>query len=199
MLSASDLDLWARASAHDVGGIGPSLTFAIACETVAVASILAPLGLLFGVLVHQLTHDFRLLGAIAGLTGRLAAVFIPVMIIIHVVYQWTLARAGGRLGSPISRAAALRAGLYACGWDLATGPAGVLASLFSGELREARKRARGNSTLFRDAATEWLRHAHGLEGPAADPARKAPSRSMAFLVLVAVTLSGWAFVASFAR
>jgi hypothetical protein len=113
-----------------------------------------------------------------------------------VVHHTVLARAGSRLGKQSSRIAAIRAGLYACGWDLATGPAGVLASLFGGELAEARKRVRGNQTLFREASAEWLRNVHDIEGKEADKARRSTTPWMAALLLATVALVGWAIVSS---
>jgi hypothetical protein len=125
-----------------------------------------------------------------------SAVVVPLMIVFHVVNQWSLARAGDRLGSRASKGSAVRAGLYACGWDLATGPAGVLASLFVGEWREARRRMQGNSTLFGTATRMWLHAVHGIDGARAEGASRATRPWMVLLVLVAVAATGWAFVTS---
>ncbi|GAC1376301.1 MAG: hypothetical protein NVSMB47_21930 [Polyangiales bacterium] len=196
MTSASDLDLWVRASSRTDGGIGPAFTFALACESVAVASTTVPLAIGGAILAWSATHSLSAVGVVLALAARVAAVFVPLMLVIHVVYQWSLARAGNRLGTAAPRGAAIRAGLYACGWDLATGPAGVLASLFIGEWREARRRARGNSTLFRDATSAWLLSVHEVDGERAHLARRATRPWMAGLLVGAVLLTAWAFLAT---
>jgi hypothetical protein len=196
MTSASDLDLWVRASIHSEGGVGPAFTFALACECVAVAATCLPLAVLASLVAWHWTHSVHVVGTILALSVRVAAVFIPLMILIHAVHQTVLARSGARFGRAAAKGTALRAGFYACGWDLATGPAGILASLFGGSLREARKRARGNNTLYREATLEWLRSVHGLEGQEADRARRATTPWMALLLVVTLVLTGWAFVSS---
>jgi hypothetical protein len=194
--STTDLELWVRASTHNVGGIGPSFTFALACEAFAVFSTILPLALGGAVLAWMATHSASAILTVLAISARVGAVFVPMMIVIHVAYQWSLARAGDRLGAKASKGTALRAGLYACGWDLATGPAGVLASLFVGEWREARRRAQGNSTLFHSATRMWLHAVHGIDGARADGAARATRPWMILLVLVAVAATGWAFVTS---
>jgi len=194
--STTDLELWVRASTRGDGGIGPSFTFALACEAMAVASTCLPLAVGGVALAWMATHSASAIWTVLAIAARVSAVFVPMMIVIHVAYQWSLARAGDRLGAKASKGAAVRAGLYACGWDLATGPAGVLASLFVGEWREARRRMQGNSTLFYAASRAWLRDVHGVEGARADTASRATRPWMVLLVLVAVAATGWAFVAS---
>ena len=196
MTSASDLDLWVRASVHSEGGVGPAFTFALACECAAVAATCVPLAALASVVAWRWTHDLQVVGTILALSARVAVVFVPLMILIHAVHQLVLARAGARLGRAAAKGTALRAGFYACGWDLATGPAGVLASLLGGRLGDARRRARGNNTLYREATLEWLRSVHGLEGDEADRARRATTPWMAVLLVMTLVLTSWAFVSS---
>ncbi len=198
MATASDLDLWIRASLGSAGEtVGPAFTFALACELVAVAATCIPLAIVGSVIAWRFTHNLAFVGTVLQLTGRVALVFVPLMLVIHVVHQGVIARSGGKLGKPTGRTAMLRAGLYACGWDLATGPAGILAPLFVGKLREAKKRLSGNSNLFREATTAWLRDVHGVTGARADTARRATLPYMALLVLVALALVSWAFHSSF--
>ena len=196
MASASDLELWVRASLSQDAGVGPPATFALSCELVAVITSCLPLAAIAATLAWVGTHDVRAVFTVFAVAARVGAVFIPAMIVIHVVYQAVLARAGGRRGKPIARVAAIRAGLYSCGWDLATGPAGILASLLSGEWREARSRAGGNNTLFRQATRTWLSRVHGVEGELAEQARRATWPWMVVLLLLTVVLVGWTFVAS---
>lgn len=194
MTTAADLELWVRASRSTGNGIGPAFTFALACELLAVAATCVPLATLGGTITWQLTHDVGSVLTVLALIARIGLVFVPLMMIIHVVHQLVVAREGGRAGEPIARAASVRAGLYACGWDLATGPAGVLAPLFTLDFEGARQRMSGNSNLFRDATAVWLRDVHGVEGEANDKARRATVPWMVGLLLVACIGVGWAVV-----
>ncbi len=195
--SASDLDFWVRASTAPGAPVGPAFTFALAAELVAVTAVCAPLACALGCVAWQWTASGSLVGSVVGLAARIAAAFVPLMILIHVSWQWAIARAGARRGRPVTRAATLRAGLYACGWDVATGPLGVLAALLRGRFAEARARVRGNSTLFREATRCWLEQVHGVGEEGVGAARRATLLPMAALVVVALALVAWAFHSTF--
>lgn len=196
--TASDLELWVRASRSTGNGVGPAFTFALACEMVAVAAVCAPLAAAFGGLAWAVTHNVAFVASVLSAWARIAVVFVPMMIVIHLVHQALIARFGGREGTPIARAATLRAGLYACGWDLATGPAGVIAPLLQLDVAAARARLNGNSTLYRDATVIWLRDVHGVDGDAhAKKAARSTTPWMALLVLVVLAGVGWSIAASF--
>jgi len=192
MTSAENLELWVRASRSTGNGIGPAFTFALACELVAVAATCVPLAIGGGLVAWRLTHDMQSVLGVMGLIGRVALVFVPTMMVIHLAHQSVIARVGARYGMPSGRLSVARAGLYACGWDLATGPAGVLAPLLRGDVAGARARLRGNSTLYRDATVVWLRDVHGVEGEAVAAARRATVPWMIALLLVACVGVGWA-------
>jgi hypothetical protein len=192
--SVENLELWVRASRSTGNGIGPALAFALACELVAVAATCVPLALVAGFVAWRWTAELSSVFAVMGLVGRVAAVFVPTMMLIHLAHQWAVARVGTRYGVPAGRASILRAGLYACGWDLATGPAGVLAPMLRGDLAGARARLRGNSTLYRDATAVWLREVHGVEGEATAAARRATLPWMVALLLLACAGVGVAIV-----
>jgi hypothetical protein len=195
MATASDLELWVRASRSTGNGIGPALTFALACEVAAVVSTTVPLALVVGGAAWWLFRDASILGAIAATFGRIALVFVPMMIVIHLVHQTIIAKVGAQRGSGIPRAATVRAGLYACGWDLATGPAGVLAPLLRLDVAGARARMAGNSTLYRDATRIWLRDVHGVEEPADIKAAQRATLPWMIALLVAVCAGvGWAIL-----
>lgn len=196
MKSASDLELWVRASRATGNGVGPALTFALACELVAVAATCGPLALIGAGLAWYFTHDVHAVLTVLALTARIALVFVPTMIVIHLVHHWVISREGNRHGDAIGRPAVMRAGLYACGWDLATGPAGILAPIFAGDLGAARARFEGNSSLYRDATTIWLRDVHGLEGAITNKIRRATIPWMVGLLLLACAGVGWALVST---
>jgi hypothetical protein len=192
MKSASDLELWVRASRSTGNGVMPAFTFALACELCAVTATCGPLALLGGGLAWYFTHDVNAVLTVLALAARIALVFVPTMMVIHLVHHWVVAREGSKLGDPIARPAAFRAGFYACGWDLATGPAGILAPLLTGNPGESLKRLRGNSSLYRDATAIWLRDVHGLEGPITNKVRRATIPWMVGLLLLACAGVTWA-------
>jgi hypothetical protein len=197
MAATADLELWVRASTAPEAAVGPAFSFAIAVELLAVASICVPLAAALALAAWQLTTSWSLVGAVIELCARVAAAFVPLMIAIHVAWQWAIARGGDRRGRPAARTATLRAGLYACGWDLATGPLGVLAPLLRGRWSEARARLRGNSRLFRDATRKWLDAVHGVGEEAVRPVTRGAFVPMAVLVSLALALVGWAFSSTF--
>ncbi len=197
MTTTADLDLWVRASTTPGGAVGPAFTFALAVELLAVAAICVPLALALAFAAYRLTTSWALAGSMIELCARIGAALVPLMIAIHVAWQWTISRGGARRGRAVGRAATLRAGLYACGWDLATGPLGVLAPLLRGRWAESRARWRGNSLLFRDATRKWLDQVHGVGEEAVRPVTRGAFAPMAALVLLALALVGWAFVSTF--
>jgi hypothetical protein len=194
MVTASDLERWVRASRSTGNGVAPAFTFALACELVAVLVTCGPLAITGAVVTWNATRDAELVLVVIGLLARVGLLFVPLMMTIHVVHQWVVARVGARHGEPIGRGAVLRAGLYACGWDLATGPAGVVAALLRLNLTEARRRAFGNAHLFEDSTVTWLRDVHGVEGDVPRRARRATVPFMLGLLVLACVAVAWAVV-----
>jgi hypothetical protein len=198
MATASDLELWVRASRSTGNGVGPAFTFALGCEVAAVACTTIPMAAIVGAAAWLFFHDKAIVLSVLATFGRIALVFVPTMIVIHLVHQAVIARVGGKLGEPISRSATARAGLYACGWDLATGPAGILAPLLALDVTAARARMAGNSTLYRDATRIWLRDVHGVEGEAdIKRAQRATLPYMVVLLLLACAGVGWSILSAF--
>jgi hypothetical protein len=197
MATTADLDLWVRASAAQGAGVAPAFTFAIAVELLAVASLCVPIAGGLALLAFQVSTSWALATRVIELVARIAAGFVPLMIVIHVVWQWSLSRGGARRGRTAVRTATLRAGLYACGWDLATGPLGVLAPLLRGRFGEARARLAGNSQIFRAAARKWLEQIHGAPEEALEPTLRGAILPMIVLLIAALGLVAWAFSATF--
>ncbi len=206
MLTASDLGLWARAArgpAPSGAGIAPAFAFALACELLAVAATTLPLTAVGAGLCFWLTHDLALTASVAGALVRAGLVFVPMMLIIHLVHHLVVAKVGGRAGAEqggraFERVPAIRAGLFACGWDLATGPLGVLGPLVRGRFGEARARLRGNRDLYRTSTRVWLLEIHGIESAAVErAAHRATWPFMALLLVVACLAVGLVLLRSF--
>lgn len=113
------------------GSIGRAVWFAFFCELFALLSLLLVgvgcAALLFRRLTMQLILDPRTWGVVL-LALLLLSLF---MVGLHAV--WGLVLEGGirRIGHSTNANRGLRFGLYACGWDLLTSPAGFFASIFT--------------------------------------------------------------------
>ena len=57
MSTASDLELWVRASRSTGNGVGPAFTFALACELVAVVATTVPMAAIVGTAAWLLFHE----------------------------------------------------------------------------------------------------------------------------------------------
>ena len=117
------------------GEIAVAMRFAVVAELLAVASMVALLLPIFALalptLVLAVLHDADLRIA----TLRWIALGVPSvslwMVLAHVTHGAALDVGARRQGAASQRRRALRFGLYACGWDLMTGPLGALVTLFS--------------------------------------------------------------------
>lgn len=117
------------------GGLAPAMRFAVLSELLAVASMVTVLlpaaALALPTLALEVAHDPDL--RVAAL--RWVAIGVPAlslwMVLAHVTHGAALDVGARRQGASPQRRRALRFGLYACGWDLMTGPLGALVTLFS--------------------------------------------------------------------
>lgn len=175
------------------GPVSPALSYAVLGESVAVGtSIVAIFGagaaLLFAVVPVFASH----LLADAEFRAQLARMFVAawlsfttVLVGAHALHGWSLHRAAAREGADGDgrEQRALRFGLYAAGWDVATSPFGLLVTLFTGGPRAVlAARAHAFHTPGRSTAA-MLRGIYRLEG---EVAAKARARSMT-LTMIAST------------
>ncbi|MEP7121323.1 MAG: hypothetical protein ABJE95_10455 [Byssovorax sp.] len=117
------------------GEIPAAMRFAVLAEVLAVASMVAVLlpiaALALPTLALEVVHDPDL--RMAAL--RWVAIGVPAlslwMVLAHVTHGAALDVGARRQGASSQRRRAVRFGLYACGWDLMTGPLGALVTLFS--------------------------------------------------------------------
>ena len=77
MATASDLELWVRASRSTANGLGPAITFALGCEVVAVASTTLPMAAIVGGSAWLLFRDPSIELAVLATFARIALVFVP--------------------------------------------------------------------------------------------------------------------------
>lgn len=119
------------------GSILRALGFAMLCELLAVASFTAVWALAFFVAVPAIARPMLTSPPILMLIFMILLGLSAFVVAIHAVWgiglEWGIARAGGH--SDMNRG--IRFGLYACGWDLLTSPAGLCLQWRRSGLRRA--------------------------------------------------------------
>jgi hypothetical protein len=162
------------------GPVSPALQFAVLAEIFAVgstAAVIAPLtvlavpGLLLRFLSNGTTRDAVALSTLVGVV-----LFTALLVLAHAVH-------GLALGHTASRSRALRFGLYGCGWDFGSSPAGMVAATFAGGLRASFSLLYTSVTAPARAIDAALNGVFKLEG---DAARKAKRRAMRIAMMLSV-------------
>lgn len=113
------------------GRVGPALSFALLAETLAVGS-LASLSALFALLLapELFARVFSTPLVVVGAAGLVLGLSL-VMVALHLSWGLCLELGAGSTGGSARFRQGMRFGLYACGWDLLTSPAGVIEGLLS--------------------------------------------------------------------
>ena len=170
------------------GEISAAMRFAVLAELLAVASmvtVLLPiLALALPTLALTLVQDPQL--RIAAL--RWTALGVPAlslwMVLAHVTHGAALDFGARRQGAASQRRRALRFGLYACGWDLMTGPLGALVTLFSKGFRATIDLAPLAMHVPGRATVALLQGPYRLSPTALPRARRVGSLAAAMIALV---------------
>jgi hypothetical protein len=181
-------------SALPDGSVSPAVRFAVLAEVLAVsgfAAALVPiaagcLALMFpGAALDLLLDPAMRLAAL-----RWVLVLVPgfslCVVAAHASHGVALDLGATREGARSQRRRALRAGLYACGWDLMASPLGALMTLLTrgvaaalGALGEGL-----NMSVPRRASMALLQGVYGLRAEAAVRARRVGSLAAALLIAV---------------
>jgi hypothetical protein len=165
------------------GTLRPALSFALLAELCAIGS-LALSGLALGYLLDpELTHLLltpRALGWAVGGTFVLSAS----MVLLHAAWGVFLELGLSRSGASPKYLQGVRFGLYACGWDLLTSPAGIAQGLLSRGFFGAWGPIRAAVAVPRSAL-----HAYVSECRKLDSAAERQGLSFSFAILI-VSLAG---------
>jgi hypothetical protein len=162
------------------GSISPAFRFALLAEAFAVgstAAVIAPIavlaipGLLLRFVSNGTTREAVGLSTLVGVV-----LFTALLVVAHAVH-------GLSLGRTASRSRALRLGLYGCGWDFGSSPAGVVAAAVAGGIRASGELVISSVTAPGRAIDVALAGVFQLEG---DAARKAKRRAMRIAMGVSV-------------
>ncbi len=186
------------------GPLGTALSFALVAEVTAVGSSLGACFALgaavawaaFPAWAAYLWGESAARLAFARVFVVMVASFTWLLVAAHALHGWSLDRAAARAGAKRATSRALRFGLYAAGWDVATSPLGALVTLVSAGPRAVL----GLTThAFRTpgrATSAMLRGLYRLDGAVAAEARARAMRvtmaASVVLVLAALALSALA-------
>jgi hypothetical protein len=117
------------------GPLPPAMRFAILCEVLAVGAMVAALLPFAALALPNLAMQIIADPTMRQRALQWFAIGVPVlalwMVIAHATHGAALDAGARRVGGRPQRRRALRYGLYACGWDLMTGPLGATWILFS--------------------------------------------------------------------
>lgn len=150
------------------GDVTPALRFAVVAELTAITGLLVvavPVLLAFAPwLFDAITRDPTL----RLLVARVLALGVPAlalgMVVVHAAHGYGLDIGARRQGAKVTRSSrGLRFGLYACGWDVMTQPAGLLLLACTDGISTAWKAAPLSLTVPRRAVRAYLRGAHRLD------------------------------------
>lgn len=178
------------------GRLGRALSFAFACELLAVASLVAvwcaALFALAPSLLHGMWRDEEVRHLLGGAILFSVPAFAWLMVVLHIVWGVSV-ELGLRLqGAPTRMSHAVRYSLYACGWDLLTSPFGFAAAALSSNPSQALREVRFAVRIPRLATRAFLMHARSATELQARRAVWTAATITATLVVVS-TVAGLAF------
>jgi hypothetical protein len=178
--------------------VAPAFRFAVLAELVAIvglAAALVPVFLLLAPeLVTALVHDASLRGTALRLVAGGLPLLAAIMVGIHLLHGWALDVGARRSGSPRQTNRSLRFGLYACGWDLVTLPAGLAMVAVLDGLSAAREALPLGWKAPGRAAHAYLRSAYRLDEAKAHCASRFALSVTATVVFGTTTLLALALV-----
>lgn len=187
-------------SALPDGPVRPAAGFAVLAELLAVTSmfvLLVPvIALALPGLAAAVVSDPHVRGRALFWTAVAIPCLATWMVVAHAAHGVALDVGARRQGARSQRRRALRFGLYACGWDLMSGPIGAIASAFSEGRKAAGAALSASMHVPGRATTALLQGVYSLSPATALRARKwgtwaalAATIASALFVIIAVGLS----------
>lgn len=182
------------------GPVRTAASFAVLAELLAVASIFVMLVPLIALALPGLAAAIVSDPGVRARAAFWTAIAIPSlavwMVIAHAAHGYALDIGARRAGGRSQRRRALRFGLYACGWDLMSGPLGALAAAFSEGRKAAGDAISASMRVPSRATIALLQGVYALSPSAMPVARRfgtiaavVVTITSAILVLVAMAVS----------
>jgi hypothetical protein len=194
--------LWATANAATQGAeaffavlpdgeIPPAMRFALVAELLAVLSMAMCLVPIAALVLPNLALEVLQSPSLRGSALRWIGLGVPAlslwMVLAHVTHGAALDVGARRQGARSERRRAMRFGLYACGWDLMSGPLGATVMLFTRGFHDALEVAELAMRVPGRASTALLTGIYQLPPDRAARARRTGSVAA---VLIAVASAG---------
>lgn len=180
------------------GELAGPLRFAVLAEGLAVLGmgvVALPVVLAFAPwLLEAVGRDAYLRAWLIKVLGLGMPALALFMVVLHTLHGLSLDLGARRVGARARTSRGLRFGLYSCGWDLITLPAGIGMLAITDGFGAARRAAPMSLTVPRSATRAFLRGVYQLDG---DAFRKASRSSMWIAGLLAV-VAGAVFAAAMA-
>ncbi|HET9959151.1 MAG TPA: hypothetical protein VFQ61_31890 [Polyangiaceae bacterium] len=170
------------------GKLGPAFTFAVIAELYAIGSVTAFLILSALVIDAEFTRVLLSNPLVTGVTFGVTLGLSVIMVLLHALWGVTLEFGLRTAGRHANYVQGIRFGLYACGWDLLTSPAGIAQGLLSRGLWGAWGPIRAAVGVPRSALHAYVTECRKLDISAA---RRGLRFSLAILV---VSLVGFALL-----
>lgn len=195
--------LWATANATTQGAeaffavlpdgeIPPAVRFALLAELLAVLSMATLLVPLAALVLPNLALEIVQSPSLRMSAVRWISFGVPAlalwMIVAHVTHGAALDAGARRQGARPQRRRAMRFGLYACGWDLMSGPLGALVMLFTRGVRDALELAELAMRVPGRASVALLSGVYQLPPDRLARARRAGSVAAVLLALASAGL-----------
>lgn len=181
------------------GELAAPLRFALLAEALAVlgmAVVAIPVVLAFAPwLFEAVSRDPWLRAWLVKLLSFGMPGLALLMVVLHSLHGVSLDLGARRVGARARPTRGLRFGLYSCGWDLVTLPAGIGVLAVTDGFRAARRAMPMSLTVPRLATRAFLRGVYQLDDEASARASKRAMWVAGSLALVACTLFGVAMVA----
>lgn len=183
------------------GALPPAMRFALLAEALAVTSMLAALlpiaALALPGLALELARDPGVRASALHWLLLGLPCLIAWMVIAHAAHGAALDLGARRLGARPQRRRAIRFGLYACGWDLMSGPLGAVAMALASGRRGISRLLSSSVGAPGRSSTAFLQGVYALRAAEVDRARRTGSAAAVALTL----FSGFAIIAAmiFAR
>ncbi|MBK8252613.1 MAG: hypothetical protein IPK82_08085 [Polyangiaceae bacterium] len=170
------------------GPVRGAITFALLAEFLAVGSMVALIVPLVALVMPQLAAAVVSNPVLRDRLIFLGVVGVPAlsiwMAVAHAAHGVALDAGARRNGARPQRRRAIRFGLYACGWDLMSGPLGALAAAFSEGGKAAGQALSASVRVPARAAGALLSGVYSLAPAPAARARKWASRAAGVVTVV---------------
>ncbi|MCC6902256.1 MAG: hypothetical protein IT377_25015 [Polyangiaceae bacterium] len=181
------------------GDLGPPLRFALLSEALAVAGmavVAVPLVLAFAPwLLESISRDPWLRAWLVRLLAFGMPGLAVLMVLLHALHGLGLDFGARRAGARSRTRRSLRFGLYSCGWDLVTLPAGLGMLAITDGFTAARRAVPMSLTVPRLATRAFLRGAYQLDDEGSAQASRRAMWLASALALLACGLFGATMVA----